>query len=49
MQIHVVQIMPDSDQDDLGDVRKLVLQQNRKKKKSGGFQSMGETFQLFLN
>ena len=29
-------------EDEAEDIRQMVLQQNRKKKKSGGFQSMGE-------
>ena len=34
--------LPDSEGEDMKDTRQLVLQQNRKKKKSGGFQSMGK-------
>ena len=32
----------DSGDEELKETRQLVLQQNRKKKKSGGFQSMGK-------
>ena len=32
----------DDDEDELGMTRKLLQQQNRKRNKSGGFQSMGK-------
>jgi hypothetical protein len=37
----------DSDGDEKTDMRKMVMQQNRKKKKSGGFQSMGLSHLVF--
>ena len=34
------------EEEEAREMRQMVLQQNRKKKKSGGFQSMGESFSL---
>ena len=38
----------DEDGEQMHDVRKMVSAHNRKKKKSGGFQSMGNKIHLFL-
>ena len=38
----------DEDSEQMHDVRKMVSAQNRKKKKSGGFQSMGRNFHVNL-
>ena len=38
----------DEEGEQMHDVRKMVSAQNRKKKKSGGFQSMGSNFYLSI-
>ena len=38
----------DEEDEQMHDMRKMVTAQNRKKKKSGGFQSMGTNFFLLV-